>query len=148
MSVVNSRTRLFQLLSAVTLLLAALPVRANLPGGGTGTGAAVTLVNNDNGTVTMANGIVSIVITTGNADIDQVNYTYNNSGRTVTTQMLNGGYSGGELYWENAGFGTGGFTYSVVANTGDYCEVDLYSSSATNGAMDVHFSMLRGSPGY
>lgn len=121
---------------------------ANLPGGGTGTGPDVTLVNNGDGTVTMANGILAIVITTGNATIQKIYYTYNNSGATVTNQVLAGGYDGGEFYWENAGFGSGAFTYSVVANNGNYCEVDLSSASSTNGVMDVRFSMLRGSPGY
>src|SRR5262249_7144338 len=40
------------------------------------------------------------------------------------------------------------FTYSVVSNSGDYAEVDLLSASTTNGAVDIHFSMLRGSTGF
>ena len=96
----------------------------------------------------MANGIISIVITKANANITQIYYTYNNSGTLVTNQMLAGGYSGGKFYWENAGFGSGNFSYSVVANNGNYCEVDLLATSTTNGTMDVHFSMLRGSPGF
>jgi rhamnogalacturonan endolyase len=130
------------------IVLAALPAFANIPGGGTGTGSDVTLVDNGNGTVTMANGIVSVLITKANANITQINYTYNNGGGTQTQQLLAGGYDGGKLYWENAGFGSGNFTYSVVASTGNYCEVDLFQNSATNGTMDVHFSMLRGSPGF
>jgi len=136
------------LLAFLLALTARQSVLANLPGGGTGTGPAVTLLNNGNGTVTMANGIVSIVITTGNATIQKIYYIYNNSGNLVTNQLLAGGYDGGEFYWENAGFGSGSFTYSVVANSGNYCEVDLSSASSTNGVMDVRFSMLRGSPGY
>ena len=129
-------------------LLANLTALANLPGGGTGTGPDVTLVDNGNGTVTMANGIVSILCTTVSATLNQINYTYNNSGVTVTNQLLNGGKDGGEFYWETGGFGSGNFTYSVVANNGNYCEMDLLSTSTTNGVMDVHFSMLRGSPGF
>ena len=129
------------------IVLLAQPVLANIPGGGTGTGSDVTLTDNGS-TVTMANGIVSILITKANANITQINYTYNNGGGTQTQQLLAGGYSGGKLYWENAGFGSGNFTYSVVASTGDYCEVDLFQNSATNGTMDVHFSMQRGSPGF
>jgi autotransporter-associated beta strand protein len=121
---------------------------ANIPGGGTGTGANVTLVDNGNGTVTMANGIVSILITTANANITQINYTYNNGGGPQTQQLLSGGNDGGKLYWENAGFGSGNYSYSVVANNGNYCEVDLLATSTTNGTMDIHFSMLRGSPGF
>jgi autotransporter-associated beta strand protein len=121
---------------------------ANIPGGGNGAGPNVSLVNNGNGTVTMSNGIVSILCTTAGATINQINYTYNNSGTTVTTPLLNGGFDGGMLYWENGGFGSGGFSYTVVSNNADYCEIDLLSSSSTNGTMDVHFSMLRGSPGF
>ena len=93
------------------------PAFANIPGGGTGTGPAVTLTDN---------------------------------GSTVTNQLLLNGKDGGEFYWENGGWGNpAGFTYSVVANNGGYCEIDLLSASpTTNGVMEVHFSMLRGSPGF
>ena len=138
--------KIYSLIGLIVLL--AQTVFANIPGGGTGTGPDVTLVDNGNGTVTMANGIVSILITEANANITQINYTYDNGGGTQTQQLLNGGYSGGKFYWENAGFGSGNFTYSVVASSGDYCEVDLLQDSATNGTMDIHFSMLRGSTGF
>jgi rhamnogalacturonan endolyase len=133
---------------AFALLIAASCVYGNNPGGGNGTGPAVTLVNNGNGTVTMANGTVSILCSTAGATINQINYTYNNSGTTVTNLLLAGGNNGGQLYWENGGFGSGSFTYSVVSNTPSYCEIDLLSSSSTNGLMDIHFSMLSGSPGF
>jgi autotransporter-associated beta strand protein len=124
---------------------------ANVPGGGTGTGGPVTLTTSG-GTVTMSNGIVSIVCTTSSATITQINYTYNNGSGTTTTQMLNGGYDGGEFYWETGGFGTGSFTYSVVVNPssngGAYGEIDLLSTSASAGTMDVHYSMLSGSTGF
>ena len=54
------------------------------------------------------------------------------------------------------GFG-GAFTSSIVVDpavgdanhaVGDYAEVDCLSTSATNGTVDIHFSMLRGSPGF
>ena len=125
------------------------PAFANIPGGGTGTGPAVTLTDNGS-TVTMANGIVSVVCIKASAVLSQVAYTYNNSGSTVTNQLLLNGKDGGEFYWENGGWGNpAGFTYSVVANNGGYCEIDLLSASpTTNGVMEVHFSMLRGSPGF
>ncbi len=51
--------------------------RANLPGGGTGTGANVTLT--DSGTVvTLSNGIVSIPVTKASANIYAINYTHSN----------------------------------------------------------------------
>jgi autotransporter-associated beta strand protein len=142
-----ARLRLAGLLSFV-LLFACGQVFANLPGGGTGTGPDVTLVDNGNGTVTMANGIISIVITKADATIHQINYTYNNSGTPTTTQVLSGGNNGGEFYWEFGGFSSGSATYSVVANTGDYAEVDLLFTSTSSGTVDIHFSMLRGSTGF
>jgi len=128
-------------------LIAVMPALANVPGGGTN-GAAVTLVDNGDGTVTMANGIVSIHINKTSAVIDQINYTYNNSGSTTTLNVLSGGNSGGQFYWEFGGFSTGSATYSVVANTGDYAEVDLLFDSASSGQVDIHFSLLRGSTGF
>ena len=100
---------------ALAALLGAAPATANIPGGGTGTGPNVTLV--DNGTsVTIANGIVSILCTKAGATIDQINYTYNNGGGTQTINLLSGGNNGGQLYWELGGFGGGTFAYSVTAN--------------------------------
>ena len=146
------KTQIPAILRLKSLLLLGLPLLAgpalaNVPGGGTGTGPDVTPTDNGS-TATMANGIVSIVITKSDANIDEIYYTYNNSGTLVTNQLLSGGTDGGEFYWETGGFGTGSFTYSVVANNGNYCEVDLLSTSATNGTMDVHFSMLQGSQGF
>jgi fibronectin type 3 domain-containing protein len=123
----------------------------NIPGGGTGTGVNVTLVDNGS-TVTIANGIVSILCTKSGATIDQINYTYNNGSGPTTTQVLAGGNNNGQLYWELGGFGSGTFTYSLVsnpaANGGNYAEISLLSSNAANGTMEVHFSMLRGSTGF
>ena len=123
-------------------------IRANLPGGGTGTGANVTLTDNGNGTVTMANGIISILIDKSAANVNQINYTFNNNGSTQTLNVLAGGNNGGQLYWEFGGFGSGSATYSVVANTADYCEVGMLFSSASSGQLDIHFSMTRGSTGF
>lgn len=131
--------------------LGAFQVLANIPGGGTGAGAAVTLVDNGS-TVTIGNGIVSILCRKSGATINQINYTYNNGSGTTTTQLLAGGHNGGQLYWELGGFGGGSFSYALVANPanngGNYAEIKLLSSSATSGTMEVHFSMLRGSTGF
>ena len=124
------------------------PAHANIPGGGNGTGPNVTVTDNGNGTVTMANGKLSIVITKASATIHQIYYTYNNSGTTVTNQVLAGGKNGGMFYWEFGGYGSGVFTYSLVTNNGNYAEVDLFSDSATNGTVDIRYSMFRGSPGF
>jgi fibronectin type 3 domain-containing protein len=123
----------------------------NIPGGGDGTGPNVTLVDHGS-TLTLANGIVSTLCTKAGATIDQINYTYKNGSTTQTTQLLASGHNGGQLYWELGGFGTGSFSYSLVANPanngGNYTQIRLLSASATNGAMEVHFSMLRGSTGF
>jgi fibronectin type 3 domain-containing protein len=148
----SMKSLILKMLGVFGCLVAVLPAFANIPGGGTGTGPNVTLVDNLDGTVTMANGIVSIVITKADATIHQINYTYNNSSGPTTTQLLAGGHNGGQLYWELGGFGSGTFTYTLVANPanngGNYAEISLLSTSATNGTMEVHFSMLRGSTGF
>ena len=136
------------LLTALILQLLCLPAMANIPGGGTGTGANVTLVDNGDGTVSMSNGIVSIHINKSSAVIDQINYTFNNTGSAQTLNVLSGGTQGGQLYWEFGGFGSGTSTYSVVANTPDYAEVSMLFNSASSGVIDIHFSMLRGSTGF
>jgi len=133
------------------MMLLAQPLFANLPGGGTN-GPNVTLADNGS-TVTVGNGIVSILINKAGASISQINYIYNNSGTTVTNQLLAGGSSGGQLYWTLLGSFPGGpFTYSLVAdpaaNGGNYAEISLLDTTATNGTLDVHFSMLRGSSGF
>jgi rhamnogalacturonan endolyase len=137
-------------MAAVVCLLVALPAIANIPGGGTN-GPDVTLTDNGT-TVTLANGIVSILCVKAGATINQINYSYNNGSGAQTNQLLAGGHNGGQLYWETGGFGTGTFSNSVVAdpanNGGNYAEISLLSMSTTNGAMEIHFSMLRGSPGF
>jgi rhamnogalacturonan endolyase len=129
-------------------LLSVAAADANLPGGGTGTGANVTVTDNGDGTVTMANGVVSIHVVKNGASINQINYTYNNGTGTQTQNLLAGGKNGGTFYWEFGGWGGSSWAYSIVANTGSYAEIDLLCDSATNGAVDIHFSMLRGSPGF
>jgi len=80
-------------------------VQANIPGGGTGTGANVTVVDNGDGSVTMANGVVSIHVIKSGASINQINYTYNNGTGTQTQNLLAGGKNGGTFYWEFGGWG-------------------------------------------
>jgi rhamnogalacturonan endolyase len=129
------------------LLLTAGAVRANIPAGGTGTGPDITLTDNGS-TVTLANGTVSILCTKSGATINQINYTYNNGGGTQTLNLLSGGNNGGQLYWENGGFGTGSFTETSSFNNGSYAQISLLLNSTTNGTLEVDFSMLRGSPGF
>lgn len=132
------------------LLAAALPAFANIPGGATN-GPDVTLTDNGS-TVTIANGTVSIVCQKSSANIINIFYTHNNNGTPVTTDLVAGNPNGGRLYWELGNFGTGAFTYTLVAdpagNGGNYAEISLLSSSASSGAMEVRFSLGRGWSGF
>ncbi len=109
----------------------------------------MTVVDNGDGTVTAANGVVSIVIVKKTSRLDAVTYTYNNNGTPRTSQMLQGK---GQYYYGGFSLGSGTFVYSLAAdpatNGGNYADVKLVSESATNGVMETHFSLLRGSPGY
>jgi rhamnogalacturonan endolyase len=137
------------LLSA--LLIAADPATADLrrPGGVRDGGAAVTVHDNGNDTVTMSNGIATIVIVTKTARLNSIAYTYQQDGKTVTSETLLGN---GQYYYGGFMLGSGTFTYSLAtdpaANGGDYGDVKLMSVSESNGTMEAHFSLLRGSPGF
>ena len=146
---VQIKSAIALLVPVCLLLLTSAPASANIPGGGTGSGPNVTLTDNGS-TVTLANGLVSIVITKSSAEIHSITYSYNNSGTTVNNQLLSGGSGGGYLYWfQNGGsFIAGPFTESVVANNTNYAEISLSYAAPTNGVMDIHYSMLRGSPGF
>ena len=122
---------------------------ANSPGGGNGTGPNVTIVNNGDGTVTLANGIISLVITTNKSYIARIYYTCNNSGTTVTNKVYD---PNGYYFYGGFPLGNGQYTYSVAidpaSNGGDLADIRLISNSATNGVQENHWSMRRGSPGF
>src|SRR5579885_242179 len=107
---------------------------ANVPGGGT-SGPNVTLTDNGS-TVTLANGIVSIVIVKSSGIVDHINYTFNNTGSPQTLDLLAGGHNGGQLYWENSNNQGLTFSYAVVANPantgGNYAEVALTTTTVSN----------------
>ena len=89
----NICSRLGRTVLALAVLPAAFccglgPASANIPGGGTGSGPNVTVTDNGDGTVTMANGIASIVIVKEAARLKAISYTYNNSGTPATKQLL------------------------------------------------------------
>ena len=134
-------------------LSSAIPGLANIPGGGTGTGANVTLTDNGT-TVTVGNGIVSIVCIKASGIIDKINYTFNNTGTPQTLDLLAGGSgnNAGQLYWENSNNQGLAFTYSLVAdpaaNGGNYAEIALSTTSETNSVLEVHYSLTRGSTGF
>ncbi len=142
--------RLVNWLAIVLVLFAnTTSILANNPGGGTGMGPNVTIVNNGDGTVTLANGIISLVITTNNSYIKQIYYTYNNSGTTVTTKVYD---PNGYYFYGGFPLGSGQYTYSLAidpaSNGGNLADIRLISNSATNGVQENHWSMRRGSPGF
>ena len=145
------RGAVFPLLLALlaAMLLTPGAALANLAGGTAGSGPDVTVKDNGDGTVTLANGIVAIVIVKDRARLNSVTYTYNNGGAPKTTEVLRGK---GQYYYGGFSLGSGVFTYTLATdptkNGGNYADVMLLSDSEKNGVMEAHFSMLRGSPGY
>lgn len=126
---------------------------ANVAGGGTGQGPDVTIVDRRDGTVTLANGTVSILIDTAKARLDRVTYTHKNDGHARTSDVLLPSAKGrGQYYYGGFSLGSGTFDYALTTdpatNGGGYADVKLLSTSEHNGVMEVHFSMLRGSPGF
>ena len=103
---------------------------ANLAGGTTGSGPDVTAKDYPDGTVTLANGIVAIVIVKDRARLNSVTYTCNNSGTFKTTEMLQ---SKGQYYYGGFSLGSGVFTYTLATdpakNGGNYADVMLLSDS-------------------
>ncbi len=122
---------------------------ANIPGGGTGAGPDVTVTDNGDGTATMANGLVSIVIVKKTARLNAVTYTHKNGGAARTSEILLGR---GQYYYGGFMLGDGVYEYSLAAdpaaNGGGYADARLLSATDVKGVMEVHFSMLRGSPGF
>ena len=136
---------LFQLL-LLALAAGAVPLSAAANTSGiVTTGTKVTVKDNGDGTVTMANGIVSILIETGENRINSIQYTSNNSGvpRRIETLMKNDSFRWG-------GFPLGGstFVYSLAVdptkNGGNYGDVMLLNTSDHKGVFELHYSMLRG----
>ncbi len=116
-----------------------------------GAGAApdVAVIDKGDGTVTMTNGIVSIVIVKKTSRLNSLAYTYDDAGTKKTCETLKGN---GQYYYGGFSLGNGVFEYSLAAdpasNGGNLGDVKLLSSTETKGIMEVHFSMLRGSPGF
>ncbi len=134
----------------VALLLSGLAAAsANLPGGGTGKGPDVSVRDNGYGTVTMANGIVSIVIVTRTGSLDSAVYVHSNGGTPVTTETLKGK---GQYRIGGFSLGSQSYEYSLAtdpaSNGGGYADVKLTSATPDHGVAVVHYSMLRGSQGF
>ncbi len=123
---------------------------ANVPGGGNGTGANVTV--KDNGpSVTLDNGLVSITIDKTNATIPSFTYQGMN--------LFAGGHGGGKFYWSwnmpafSGPRGSYALTVDPSTHNGDYAEVKIHSpwsGRASDAAMDVdvYYSLTRGAHGY
>ena len=123
---------------------------ANVLGGGTGSGADVTIIDNGT-TVTMSNGIISATITKSNATI--TNYSFNGY------NMLSGGYKGGSIYWswnmpnyQNPSKCTYALNADPTGNNGEYAEIQLHmkwpgDTSTAAMDVDVYYSLTRGSQG-
>src|SRR4051812_9313266 len=106
------------LLFAVTAI-ALLPrlASANVAGGGTGRGPDVTVVDHHDGTVTLANGIASIVIETKKARLDRVTYTQQNDGKPRTSEVLLPSSKGrGQYYYGGFSLGSGAFEYALATD--------------------------------
>ena len=107
------------------------------------------MVDHDDGTVTLDNGIAAIVIVKKTGRLNSVTYTYEREGKPKTTETLSGK---GQYYYGGFSLGNGLFEYSLAAdpasNGGNLADVKLLSSTEKNGVMEIHFSMLRGSRGF
>ena len=136
-------------------LVATIRLQANIPGGGNGSGPAVGIIYNNNAnppTVTLSNGIVSVVIDTYSSQILQLFYNGN--------QLTDGGSA---MYWQGQGHtgeqtGTHGVLSVIVnpaTNGGAFAEIciaNLYTNQRFarclfGGCRYYYFSMFRGSPG-
>jgi len=133
-------------------------VRANLPGGGNGTGPAVTLSFNTNAsppTVTLANGMVTVVIDTYSSQILELNYNGNQltGGGTSSTSAINWQGQGPTGVQEGAN-GVLSVIVNPATNNGAFAEICIANLYANQGTTNVYaadayyyFAMFRGSPG-
>lgn len=138
---------------SIALLLLFCPQSVPRSGVVTGKEPDVMVVDHQDGTVTLGNGLVSIVIDTKRARLDRVTYIHHNSGSARASEVLLPGAKGrGQYYYGGFSLGNGAFEYTLSTDPaesgGAYADVKLLSDSEHNGVMEVHFSMLRGSPGF
>jgi hypothetical protein len=116
---------------------------ANVAGGGTGTGANVTVTQNGSNVV-LSNGIVSFTIDTTNANI--TNFSLNG------TNLLAGGSGGGHFYFDGSGgptFNNPTYTLTVnpADNGGQQAEVWLQQTGSPMDAA-AYFDLNRGQQGF
>ncbi len=132
---------------------------ANVAGGGNGTGPNVTVVDNGDGTVTMANGIVSVSLLPPTSHITSVKYTYNNNGTSRTVELLQGS---NQYYWGGfiknfatnvaTQFGAMKFKYTLAidpaTNGGERADFKLVNVTPGTCGFEVHFTLQRGAQGF
>ena len=114
-------------LLAIGFLISSTSGLSNVAADGTGPGPNVTVTDNGD-TVTMANGIASIVIVKKTGRLNSVAYTYNNDGRPQTSETLSGN---GQYYYGGFSLGSGVYEYSLAtdpaSNGGNYADAKLLS---------------------
>ena len=122
-------------------LTACPPTTAHVAGAITPGGAAVTATKGT-GSYTLDNGIEHIVITCASGTIKT--WTYKG------TDLLAGGDSGGQVYWElEAGNGTCNLTSDPATNGGKQAEVRIHTTGSTNNLdVDIDYALLQGSSGF
>jgi len=102
---------------------------------GAGAGPNVTVTDNGDDTVTLANGIASIVIVKKTGRLNSVAYTYDEAGTAKTCETLSGK---GQYYYGGFSLGNGVFEYSLTtdpaSNGGNYADVQLLSSTEKTGS--------------
>src|SRR5947199_10194697 len=123
--------KVFLVLIVYSLTLLSQLTSANIAGG-TGQGPDVTVVDHHDGTLTLANGIVSILIDTKKARLDRVTYTHRNDGHARTSDVLLPAAKGrGNYYYGGFSLGSGAFVYALASdpatNGGAYADVKLLS---------------------
>ena len=118
------------------------PAAANNVAGAVTAGGAAVTATNSGGTYTLSNGIVTIDITCASGTIK--NWTYDG------INLLTGGDSGGQVYWElEAGNGTCTLTSDPATNGGKMAEVRIHTTGSTNNLdVDIDYAMLQGSSGF
>ncbi len=121
---------------------------ANLPGGGTGIGPDVTTQSNSDGTITLDNGIATLVINPASGSIASLLYNHTQNGAVKQDYVIEP-HSGG-FYWGTY-TGNGKYTHDLANDhlSPDHCDVVLRSdATGTKGIMEVHYSMLRDRPAF
>src|SRR5450755_1944255 len=105
------------ILLAMAIAIVPRPTSANIAGGGTGQGPDVTVTDHHDGTVTLANGIVSILIDTKKARLDRITHTHHNDGHALTSDVLLPSSKGrGNYYYGGFSLGSGVFEYALSAD--------------------------------